>query len=136
MSHLLDVSLLAACGWQSHDHHRAANHWLQSLTHFATCSAVQMGFLRVSMSLAYGASFADARQALAEILALPAHRFLTYDTAAAALPALTSRHHITDAHLVTLSARHGLLFATLDEPLCRAPWLRTSPSSRSAHREG
>ena len=122
MSHLLDVSLLAACAWQSHDHHRAANLWLQSLTRFATCSAVQMGFLRVSMSPAYDASFADARQALADILALPAHQFLFDDTAAAALPALASRHHVTDAHLVTLSTRHGLLFATLDEPLCRAAW--------------
>ena len=122
MSHLLDVSLLAACAWQSHDRHRAANRWLQSLTSFATCSAVQMGFLRVSMSPAYGASFADARQVLAEILALPAHQFLNDDTSAAALPALASRHHITDAHLVTLAARHGLIFATLDEPLCRASW--------------
>ena len=124
MSHLLDVSLLAACAWQSHDRHREANRWLQSLTSFATCSAVQMGFLRVSMSPAYGASFADARQVLAEILALPAHQFLTDDTSAAALPALASRHHITDAHLVTLAARHGLIFATLDEPLCRTSWAK------------
>ena len=122
MSHLLDVSVLAACAWQSHDRHREANRWLQSLTHFATCSAVQMGFLRVSMSPAYSASFADARQALADILALPAHLFLTDNTSSAALPVLTSRHHITDAHLVTLATRHGLLFATLDEPLCRASW--------------
>ena len=39
-----------------------------------------------------------------------------------ALPALAGRHHVTDAHFVTLAARHGLKLATLDEPLCRAPW--------------
>jgi len=36
--------------------------------------------------------------------------------------ALAGRHHVTDAHFVTLAARHGLKLATLDEPLCRAPW--------------
>lgn len=122
MSHLLDVNLLAACAWQSHARRREANRWLQSLTRFATCPVGQMGFLRVSMSPAYGASFADARQALADILALPAHQFLADDTTAAALPALAGRHHVTDAHFVTLAARHGLKLATLDEPLCRAPW--------------
>jgi predicted nucleic acid-binding protein len=50
MSHLLDVNLLAACAWQSHDRHLGANRWLQSLTSFASCPAVQMGFMRVSMS--------------------------------------------------------------------------------------
>jgi predicted nucleic acid-binding protein len=91
MSHLLDVNLLAACAWQSHARHREANRRLQNLTRFATCPVGQMGFLRVSMSPAYGASFADARQALADILALPTHQFLADDTTAAALPAL-ARH--------------------------------------------
>ena len=122
MSHLLDVNLLAACAWRSHDRHREANRWLQSLTSFASCPAVQMGFMRVSMSPAYGAKFADARQALADILVLPAHQFLVDDTSVEALPIVESRHHVTDAHLVTLAARHGLKLATLDEPLSRASW--------------
>jgi len=54
MSHLLDVNLLAACAWQSHARHREANRRLQNLTRFATCPVGQMGFLRVSMSPAYG----------------------------------------------------------------------------------
>ena len=122
MSHLLDVSVLAACAWQSHEHHREANRWLATLSSFSTCPPTQMGFLRVSMSAAYGASFTQARAALADILALPAHRFLVDDTEASTLPDVTSRHHVTDAHLVTLAARHGLKLATFDEPLCRASW--------------
>lgn len=122
MSHLLDVSLLAACAWQSHSDHAAANHWLQALPSFSTCSAVQMGFLRVSMSAAYGASFVDARKALTDILALPGHTFLVDDTTAGALADLISRHHVTDAHLVALASRYGLKLATLDEPLCRVSW--------------
>ncbi len=122
MSHLLDVNLLAACAWQSHEHYHRANTWLQGLPGFATCSVVQMGFLRVSMSPAFGATFADARQALSSILSLSTHRFLSDETQAAPLPSLVSRHHVTDAHLVTLAARHGFLLATFDEPLCHASW--------------
>jgi uncharacterized protein len=122
MSHLLDVSMLAACAWQSHEHHREANRWLASLSSFSTCPATEMGFLRVSMSAAYGASFVQARAALADILALSPHRFVVDDTEASALPDVTSRHRVTDAHLITLAACHGLKLATFDEPLCRASW--------------
>ena len=76
------------------------------------------------MSPAYGASFTQARLALADILAQPAHRFLIDDIAASNLPEVESRHHVTDAHLVTLAARHGLALGTLDDALTRCPWAR------------
>ena len=122
MSHLLDVDLLAACAWQSHSRHREASRWLASLPEFFTCAPSEMGFLRVSMSPAYRVSFDEARTALADLCAMPTHRFLVDATAASALPALVSRHTISDAHFVTLAACHGLKLATLDEPLCRASW--------------
>jgi len=37
--------------------HVRANRWLNSVTEFSTAPVTQMGFLRVSMSAAYGASF-------------------------------------------------------------------------------
>jgi predicted nucleic acid-binding protein len=122
MSYLLDVNMLVTCAWHSHARHYEAKRWCRSLSRFATCSAAQMGFLRVSMSPAYKATFQDARNALADILRLPAHEFLIDDTTAAELPELKSRHHISDAHLVALAERHGLLLATFDEPLCDAHW--------------
>ncbi|MBN8456640.1 MAG: hypothetical protein J0M04_02160 [Verrucomicrobia bacterium] len=70
MSHLLDVNFLLACAWSGHADHGRANRWLNSVSSFATVPITQMGFLRVSMSPAYGASFADARTALAAILQL------------------------------------------------------------------
>ena len=94
MSHLLDVDLLAACAWQSHSRHREASRWLGSLTEFFTHAPAEMGFLRVSMSPAYRVSFDEARAALADICALPAHRFLADATATAALPVLSGRHEI------------------------------------------
>ena len=71
------------------------------------------------MSPAYGASFSDARTALAAILRLNTHRFLTDATRADSLPVLTSSKDVTDAHLVRLAARRGVKLATLDEDLCR-----------------
>ena len=122
MSHLLDVNFLLACAWSSHGRHAEANRWLNSASSFATASISQMGFLRVSMSVAYGASFADAQTALMAILRLRSHRFLVDTTQADALPAVAVGKDVTDAHLTRLAASHGLKLATLDGQLCRKPW--------------
>ncbi len=122
MSHLLDVNLLLACAWSRHTNHTQANRWLNSLTQFATAPVTQMGFLRVSMSPAYGASFGDAQSALQDILQLKSHRFVTDAVPANTLPALSVGKDITDAHLVRLAGSHGIKLATLDAGLCRKPW--------------
>ena len=122
MSHLLDVSLLLACAWSGHPDHARANRWLNSTAEFATASITQMGFLRVSMSAAYGASFADAQDALRAILRLKSHHFVTDAVRADSLPALSSNKDVTDAHFVKLAASHGLKLATLDDELCKKPW--------------
>ena len=122
MSHLLDVNLLLACAWSSHAQHTRANRWLNSLAGFATAPVTQMGFLRVSMSVAYGASLADARTALEAILQLRAHRFVTDAVLAASLPSISNGRDVTDAHLIRLAASHGLKLATLDGSLCKKVW--------------
>ena len=122
MSHLLDVNLLLACAWSGHAGHARANRWLNSTAKFATAPITQMGFLRVSMSAAYGASFADAQDALRAILQLKSHRFMTDAVGADSLPALSSNKDVTDAHFVRLAASHGLKLATLDDELCKKTW--------------
>ncbi len=83
-----------------------------------------MGFLRVSMSTAYGADFADARSVLQAILNESGHQFASDETQAASLPELEGRHDVTDAHLVCIARSHGLLLATLDDSLCKKNWAR------------
>ena len=122
MSHLLDVSLLLACAWSRHSDHARANRWLDSTAKFATAPITQMGFLRVSMSAAYGASFADAQDALRAILQLKSHRLVTDAAPADSLPSLSSSKDVTDAHFVQLAASHGLKLATLDDELCKKTW--------------
>jgi predicted nucleic acid-binding protein len=68
VSHLLDVNFLIACGWQSHADHVRASRWLSRAKSFATSPVSEMGFLRVSLSPAFGARFEDAIAALEAIV--------------------------------------------------------------------
>jgi predicted nucleic acid-binding protein len=119
---LLDVSFLVASVWSSHADHARANRWLNSAAKFATAPITQMGLLRVSMSAAYGASFADAQNALRAILQLKSHRLVSDAVPADSLPTLSHSKDVTDAHFVRLAASHRLKLATLDDELCRKAW--------------
>ncbi len=119
---LLDVNILLGCSWKSHADHSALLDWLLQADEWATCPITELGFVRVSMTTAYQASFEDALESLATLRALPGHRFLADDLDAVSLPALTSYKEITDAHLVTLATRHGLKLATLDAGLITKAW--------------
>jgi len=122
VSHLLDVSLLLACGWEEHAKHAQANSWLNGVSGFATCPLTEMGFVRISMSPAFRASFEDARSILNSLVELESHRFVADKIRAKSLPILTSRKDVTDAHLIGLAQSHGLKLATLDDRLCQQPW--------------
>lgn len=118
MSHLLDVNLLLACAWQSHAEHTKARTWLERQKRFATCPISQLGFLRVSLSPRYRASFADALAALEDITPRKRAEFLADDLPTANLPAVTSHADMTDAYLVALAKAHKRKLATLDAAPC------------------
>jgi len=119
---LLDVNVLLACGWKSHVDHSTLLGWLLQVNDWATCPITESGFMRISMTTAYHATFDNARKSLATLRALRGHRFVVDDVEAALLPVLTSYKDTTDAHLVTLAKRHGLKLATLDGTLIAKPW--------------
>ncbi len=119
---LLDVNCLLACAWTNHADHSAVLDWLMELSDWATCPLTESGFVRISMTVAYQASFEDARKSLATLRALPGHRFVTDDVDAASLPLLVSYKGTTDAHLVTLAKRHGMKLATMDTALLAESW--------------
>ena len=124
MSHLLDVNFLVACGWASHSDHVRANLWLRRAKSFATCPVAEMGFLRVSLSPAYAATFEDAMAALTAIIAMRTHRFLRDGTRAESLPTVDTAKDVTDAHLVQLARSSRLKLATFDGILCGKSWAR------------
>ena len=119
---LLDVNVLLACGWKSHADHSTLLGWLLQVNDWATCPITESGFMRISMTTAYQATFDNARKSLATLRALRGHRFVADDVEAALLPVLTSYKDTTDAHLVTLAGRCGLKLATLDGTLTAKPW--------------
>lgn len=123
MSYLLDVNILLASRWKTHAHHEAVRDWLAAQAEFHTTPIVELGFLRVSLSPAYAATWQNAQRSLASLLSRPGHRFLPDDVSAADSPA-TSYKDTTDAHLVELAKRHGMQLATLDTALLEKSWAR------------
>jgi uncharacterized protein len=119
---LLDVNALLACGWKTHAEHPAMLRWILQAADWATCPITESGFVRISMTTAYQASFEDAQKSLATLRAISGHRFVADDVDAASLPILESYKDTTDAHLVTLAKRYGLKLATLDATLIAKPW--------------
>jgi predicted nucleic acid-binding protein len=89
---------------------------------FATCPLSELGFIRVSMSPGYRASFADAQAALADITSRPQARFIDANLRATQLPALANHSDVTDAYLTELARARRLKLATLDDRLCAKAW--------------
>ena len=121
MNWLLDVNLILASRWASHPDHSSAQAWINSVERFYTSPITELGFVRVSLSVAYRATWAEAQETLKKLHARPGHEFIGDDVDGLASPQ-TGAKDTTDAHLVTLAKRHGLKLATLDETLITKPW--------------
>lgn len=121
MSWLLDVNLILASRWTTHPEHPAAKAWIDSVDKFYTTAITELGFVRISLSGAYRATWDEVQETLKKLHSRPGHQFLADDVNGLAPPETGSKD-TTDAHLVTLAKRHGLKLATLDQPLMVQPW--------------
>ena len=117
----MDVNLVLASRWTTHPDHPAAKAWIDSVAKFCTTAIVELGFVRISLSGAYRASWDETQETLTKLHGRPGHQFLADDVDGTASPETGSKD-TTDAHLVTLAKRHGLKLATLDETLLGKPW--------------
>ena len=79
MSWLLDVNFLLASRWTTHADHAAVCAWLDEQPEFHSTPIVELGFMRVSLSPGYSASWPDAHRSLISLYSRPAHRFLADD---------------------------------------------------------
>ena len=121
MSWLLDVNLILASRWTTHPDHPAAKAWIDSVDKFYTTAISELGFVRVSLSIAYRATWDETQETLEKLHGRPGNQFLADDVDGTASPETEARA-TTDAHLVTLAQCHGLRLATLDGTLIRQPW--------------
>ena len=122
---LLDVNLLMALLWENHEHHVKTRSWFKSISTFATCPVVQLGFARVSSHPLLGYSLTPelAFGVLRQFLADPRHEFIPDDLSctdrAVRTEFMASANQITDRYLVALARHHEFRPATLDEPLAK-----------------
>lgn len=120
----MDVNLLLAYGWRQHPSHRQCCAWFENLEDYALCPIAELGFLRISMSPAFNAAFADASRVLSSITGRAGVIRVPCDLGVESIAPVTSYEDTTDAYLVALAKHHGLRFATLDQGILKKPWAR------------
>ena len=126
MTRLLDVNVLMALLWENHEQHAQTRSWFKSVSAFATCPVVQLGFARVSAHplLGYGMTPEAAFGVLRQLLADPRHEFIPDDVSCAdrvvRTELMTGANQITDRYLVALARQHKCSLATLDQPLAKS----------------
>jgi toxin-antitoxin system PIN domain toxin len=126
-SALLDINILTALLWPTHEHHEVAHRWFASRAgaRWATCSLTQLGFVRIVSNPAFSRdalSPVEAVALLAENLVRPRHEFwadkLQVPNAVKGLEAgLQGYRQLTDAYLLVLAHRRKGLLATFDRGL-------------------
>ena len=124
---LLDANLLIALTHAAHIHHSEAHAWfaLQPKRRWATCAITQLAFVRLTSNpkvVGGETTPAEALQALAAMVARPAHEYWSDAPEPAHLatlrsPALVGHRQVTDAYLLGLAVHKQQRLATLDRGL-------------------
>jgi len=113
MIYLLDVSVLLALLWETHEFNERVTRW-QDGQSLAVCPLAELGFLRISTQPAFGLSPAEARHLLGEWKRVRQPVFIPCDLTPLAGTEPPSSGQTTDFYLASLAQKHGLLWATLD----------------------
>ena len=121
---LLDVNVLIALLWPSHEHHGVAHHWFQARgrTGWATCPLTELGFVRIVSNPSFSTDALSPRDALALLgrnLAHPGHKFWADDLAVSEAFSEHDDHiqghrQFTDVYLVALARSHHGTLASFD----------------------
>jgi uncharacterized protein len=123
---LLDINILTALLWPTHEHHDLAHRWFAGRgAPWATCSMTQLGFVRIVSNPAFSRDALSPTEAVAllrENLAHPAHEFWTESLQVpSAVKGTESRlqgyRQLTDAYLLALAHRRKGALATFDRGL-------------------
>jgi len=136
--YLLDVNVLLAVSYETHDLHKRAVAWLTCLeeadptVRLATCSITELGFIRIAGGAAGLTQNVSA--ALSDLNRLKEQKpmiFLSDGVPGDHLPEWVAKpKHVTDGHLLQLAAVYGGVFATLDGGIPGAlliPQIKTDP---------
>ena len=120
---LLDLNILAALLWPSHEHHENAHRWFaaRGKAPWATCPLTQLGFVRLASNPAFSRDALTPLQAVALLsdnLEDSRHEFwpdsLQVPKAIDVGIELHGHKQVTDAYLLSLADRHKGVLATFD----------------------
>lgn len=121
--HLLDVNLLLALTSQDHVHHGLVRQWFYALPElqWAVCAFTEAGFLRNATASRPGQiAMSEATAILRGLAQHPGYRYqpITADWQTLCSPffqRLYGTKQVTDAYLLGLTVREGLVLATMDK---------------------
>jgi toxin-antitoxin system PIN domain toxin len=121
---LLDVNVLLALAWQSHQFHSLVTDRMERQHGpWFTCAITQLGFIRLSANPVVTKAVVTASQAarlLAQMARDSDHRFaaelipIEGSASMAAFDRTLGYQQVTDAYLLAMAAQHGATFLTLD----------------------
>lgn len=123
---LLDLNLLTALLWPTHEHHAAAHAWFDRRRRgsWATCPLTQLGFVRLVSNPAFSRDALSVPNGLALLLKNlehPDHVFWSADLDASRMtsmvPALRGHQQLTDAYLLALAHHRRGTVTTFDRGL-------------------
>jgi hypothetical protein len=121
--YLLDVNVLLAFAYDAQQSHLQVSRWIDHIdshdpdeTPFASCSIIELGFIRVAGGTARLAeNLTVARADLRRVKSILRLRMLGDALDANQLPEwVTKARQTTDGHLLELATCHTAMFATLD----------------------
>ncbi len=112
---LLDVNVLIALLWASHEHNARTWKWLETEGRVATCPITEIGFLRISTQLVYGATTEQARKMLHDWKTTKKPEFIPCDIDALKTTTPPVGTQTTDFYLAGLAGAHSLKLATLEK---------------------
>lgn len=118
---LLDVNVLLALAWPTHQHHGASHQWFrrESRHGWVTCALTQLAFIRLSSNPSYSVDAVSPQDAAALLLQLTAHATHRFWTDLPAVDASVFKHasghqQVMDAYLVGLARHHRGRVVTFD----------------------
>jgi toxin-antitoxin system PIN domain toxin len=123
---LLDVSVLVALAWESHQFHGTARSWMEKNKNsgWATCAITELGFIRLSSQASifgeHAKTPAQARDLLAQFREDEHHQFfaeLPSTGECEELSRVFGPNKVTDAYLIGLARFHRSKLVTFDKRL-------------------
>ena len=121
---LLDINVLLALAWPTHQHHQDAHAWFhrESKHGWASCALTQLGFVRLSSNPAYTPDAVSPQDAVSLLERLTSHAKHRFWTDLPPIDVRAIRHagghrQVMDAYLVQIARHYKARVITLDRRL-------------------